>query len=114
MIYCHSLFGSAIPFVLRQERWRGPSSGPWRAFLRYLESPRLHDAHHSTIDLIVALIFVATIPLLFRFVRRSTALYAAAAILLPLSSTLWSFSRFAATLILRLRCLRVSFLIFFL
>ncbi len=98
MVYCHALFGTAIPFVLRQTRWRGPSTGPWRAFTRYLESPHLHDAHHSTIDLIVALLFVAAIPLLFRFVRRSWALYATAAILLPLSSTLWSFSRFAAVI----------------
>ena len=98
MVYCYALFGTAIPFVLRQARWRGPSTGPWRAFLRYLESPRVHDAHHSTIDLIVALLFVAAIPLLFRFVRRSWALYATAAILLPLSSTLWSFSRFAAVI----------------
>jgi hypothetical protein len=98
MIYCHASFGSAIPFLLRQERWRGPSTGPWRAFLRYLESPRIHDAHHSTIDLIVALLFVAAIPLLFLSLRRSLALYATVAILLPLSSTLWSFSRFAASI----------------
>jgi hypothetical protein len=98
MLYCHALFGSAIPFLLRQERWRGPTTGPWRAFARYLESPRIHDGHHSTIDLIVALLFVAAIPFLFLSLRRSLALYATVAILLPLSSTLWSFSRFAASI----------------
>ncbi len=98
MLYCHALFGSGVPFLLRQDRWRGPSSGPWRAFVRYFEDPRIHGAHNSTIDLVIALLCVAAIPLMFRYVRRSSALWATAAILLPLSSTLWSFSRFAATL----------------
>lgn len=97
-LYCRTAFGEFLPFLVRQERWRGALSGPWRAFLRYLEAPRLHDAHHSTIDLIVALLCVAAIPWMFLRLRRSYALYAAAAILLPLGSTLWSFSRFAATL----------------
>jgi mannosyltransferase PIG-V len=95
--YCHSLFGSYAAFLLRQERWRGPSSGPWRAFQRYLESPGSHDVHHSAIDLAFALLFVGSIPFLFLRLRRSYALYATAAILLPLCSTLWSFRRFAAT-----------------
>ncbi len=98
MLYCHALFGSYAPFLERQERWRGPLSGPWRAFMRYLEAPHLHDAHHSTIDLVCALLLLASIPWLFRHLPRSYALYAAAAILLPLGSTLWSFSRFAASI----------------
>lgn len=97
-LYCYSLFGSLVPFLWRQERWRGPTSGPWRAFLRYSESPQVHGAHGSTIDLVIALMLVASIPLLYRRLRRSYALYATAAILLPLCSTLWSFSRFAATI----------------
>ena len=96
MLYCRALFGSLAPFVLRQERWRGATTGPWRAFVRYFEAPRIHDAHHSTIDLVVAALLVASIPFLFRHLRRSHALYGAAAILLPLCSTLWSYSRFAA------------------
>jgi hypothetical protein len=96
MLYCRSLTGSLLPFLTRQERWRGATSGPWRAFLRFLESPRLHDAHHSTIDLVFATALVLSIPFLFLRLRRSYALYATAAILLPLGSSLWSFSRFAA------------------
>lgn len=98
MMYCHALFGRYAPFFERQERWRGPLSGPWRAFMRYLEAPHLHDAHHSTIDLVCALLLLASIPWLFRHLPRSYGLYATAAILLPLGSTLWSFSRFAATI----------------
>jgi Mannosyltransferase (PIG-V) len=98
MVYCDALFGSATAFLLRQERWRGPSSGPWRAFARFLQSPQVEDAHHSRLDLAIALLLVGSIPFLFRVLRRSDALYATAAILLPLTSTLWSFSRFAATI----------------
>ncbi len=95
--YCQALFGNWAVFLLRQERWRGPSSGPWRAFLRYLEAPASHDVHHSAIDLVFALLLVGSIPFLFLRLRRSYALYGTAAILLPLCSTLWSFRRFAAT-----------------
>ncbi len=98
MAYCHAITGSFIPFLLRQERWRGPTSGPWRAFERYFHEPALHGAHNSTIDLVCALLFVASIPFLFRYLRRSYALYACAAILLPLGSSLWSFSRFSAAI----------------
>ncbi|HEX9426173.1 MAG TPA: mannosyltransferase family protein [Candidatus Polarisedimenticolia bacterium] len=98
MLFCRASFGSYAPFLERQERWRGALGGPWRAFARYLEAPHLHDAHHSTIDLICALLLVGSIPWLFRHLPRSYALYATAAILLPLGSTLWSFSRFAATI----------------
>ena len=98
MLYCRSLYGSLAPFLARQERWRGPTGGPWRAFARYFESPELHGAHHSSVDFVVAALFVTSIPWLFRRLRLADAAYATAAILLPLGSTLWSFSRFAAAI----------------
>jgi hypothetical protein len=98
MGFCRWRFGAWAPFLARQERWRGATGGPWRAFLRYLEAPQVHGAHHSTIDLVVALALVAAIPWMFLRLRRSDALYGAAAILLPLGSTLWSFTRFAAAI----------------
>ena len=98
MLYCRALFGSLVPFLARQERWRGGLSGPWRAFTRYFEAPQIHGAHHSTIDFACALVLVLSIPWLFRRLRTSDAVYATAAILLPLGSTLWSFSRFAAAI----------------
>ena len=96
LLFCHARFGEWAPFVARQERWRGAMSGPWRAFARWFESPEIHGAHHSTIDFIVASLLVVAIPWMFLRLRRSDALYGAAAILLPLCSTLWSFSRFAS------------------
>jgi hypothetical protein len=98
MLFCRARFGSLAPFLERQERWRGATSGPWRAFVRYFEAPAVHGAHHSSIDLVVAIAAVLSIPFFFRRLRTSHALYGAAAILLPLGSTLWSFSRFAASI----------------
>jgi hypothetical protein len=98
MLYCREQFGTLAPFLARQERWRGATSGPWRAFERYLESPQVHGAHNSTIDLVVALALVLSIPWLFRRLRASDAIYATASILIPLGSTLWSFSRLAAVI----------------
>ena len=95
---CQATFGDVVPFLARQARWRGPTSGPWRAFVRYFDSPRIHDAHHSTIDLVCALLLVAALPAIWRRLRTSEAAWATAAILLPLGSSLWSFTRFAASI----------------
>ena len=96
--FCHARFGEWLPFVARQERWRGPMSGPWRAFARWFENPQIHGAHHSTIDFFCAALLVLSIPWMVRRLRGADALYGAAAILLPLTSTLWSFSRFASVI----------------
>jgi hypothetical protein len=98
MGFCHARFGEWAPFLTRQERWRGPTSGPWRAFVRYFENPQVHGAHHSTIDFLCAALLVLALPWMVRRLRRADAAYAAAAILLPLCSTLWSFTRFASAL----------------
>ncbi|HET8947085.1 MAG TPA: hypothetical protein VFQ07_08880, partial [Candidatus Polarisedimenticolia bacterium] len=87
-----------LPFVARQERWRGVTSGPWRAVVRYFDGPQIHGAHHSTIDLVCATALVVSLVFAVRRLRLSDTLYAAAAILLPLSSTLWSFTRFASAI----------------
>jgi hypothetical protein len=96
--WCHAAYGRWAPFLERQERWRGPTGGPWRAFVRYFEGPELHGAHHSTVDFVCAALFVALVPWMWRRLRRGEALWAGASILLPLGSTLWSFTRFAASI----------------
>lgn len=97
-LFCRSLYGEWLPFVTRQERWRGAMSGPWRAFARFFEAPQIHGAHHSAIDFACAAALVLSIPWMWRRLRRSDAAYGSAAILLPLTSTLWSFTRFAAVI----------------
>jgi len=98
LAWCHVVYGKVAPFVERQERWRGPTGGPWRAFVRYFERPEVHGAHHSTLEFVGAAIFVLLIPWMWRRLRTGEALWATASILLPLGSTLWSFTRFAASI----------------
>lgn len=98
MAFCHAAYGRWAPFLERQERWRGPTGGPWRAFARYFERPEVHGAHGSTIDFVCAAVFVLAIPWMWRRLRRGEVVWASLAILLPLGSTLWSFTRFAASI----------------
>jgi hypothetical protein len=98
MLYCWRVFGDPLAFAHRQSRWRGAVSGPWRAFVRWWEaSPTAHGAHGSTLELSLAIVFVLMLPFMFRRLRRSLAVYAALAVLVPLCSTLWSFGRFSLT-----------------
>ncbi len=92
-LYCRLAFGDPLSWAQRQMRWRGEASGPWRAFVRWSEDPRLHGAHGSTVELIFAVLAVV---LLVYCVRRRPAaetIFAGLVILPPLCSTLWSFGR---------------------
>ncbi len=92
-LYCRLAFGDPLSWAQRQMRWRGEASGPWRAFVRWAEDPRLHGAHGSTVELIFA---VLALVLLVYCVRRRPAaetVFAGLVILPPLGSTLWSFGR---------------------
>ena len=98
LLFCGRIFGDPFALMARQERWRGGMSGPWRAFVRYFqEGPTPHGTHGSTVELILALFVIALLPIVYRKLRLSYALWATAMVLLPLSSTLWSFGRFALT-----------------
>ena len=92
--YCAVEFGDPLIWAERQQRWRGYVSGPWQAFLRFLESkPQLHGAHNSILELITALLFLAALVPVLRRTPRSWGTYALLCVLVPLSSTLWSFGR---------------------
>jgi len=98
MVFCARAFGDPMAFVTRQTRWRGAMSGPWRGFVRWWDSgPAAHGAHNSTLEMIIAVCFVAMLPFIFRRLRAPLAVYAAIGVLLPLCSTVWSFGRFALT-----------------
>ncbi len=99
MLYCWLVFSDPLAFFARHERWRGAMGGPWRAILRWWEAgPSVHGAHGSTVELIMAMVFVAMLPFMYRRLRLGYSLYATAAVLLPLCSSLWSFGRFAQTI----------------
>ena len=92
--YCLVRFHDPLVWAERQQRWRGPLSWPGRAFTRFLESsPHLHGAHDSILELCVAILFLVCLFPVLRRTPRSWATYAVLCVLLPLSSTLWSFGR---------------------
>jgi hypothetical protein len=96
MMMCARLFGDPLAFVHRQEHWRGATSGPWRAFVRWWqEGPAIHGAHDSTLEMLTALVLLALLPLAILKLRAPYAIHAAATILVPLCSTVWSFGRIA-------------------
>jgi len=98
-LFCQRVFGDPLAWVHRQARWRGATSGPWRAFVRFFESaPRLHGSHSSLLELVIAALFLVALVPAVRKLRPSRAAYAVLSVLFPLCSTLWSFSRLALTI----------------
>jgi hypothetical protein len=98
MLFCYGLFGDALAFVHRQEHWRGSAGLPGVAFIRWWRAgPSLFGADSSTVDLGVALLFLAALPTAFKRLRPSLAWYLTACVTLPLASTLWSFGRIASS-----------------
>lgn len=99
VLYCRSVFGDPLALIHRQQRWRGGLSGPWQAFVRWWEAgPTAHGSHGSTFELVVAVVCLVGLVIMARRLRASYTLYTAAAMVLALGSTLWSFSRLALTL----------------
>jgi Mannosyltransferase (PIG-V) len=95
-LFCQRAFGDPLAWVHRQARWRGAVSGPWRAFVRFFESaPRLHGSHSSIVELVIAALFLVALVPAVRRLRPAWAAYAVLSVLVPLCSTLWSFSRLA-------------------
>lgn len=91
--FCHLQFGNASAFLERQERWRGVMGPPWTFLTEYFQEPRAHGRSGSTVDLVLALLALAVLPAVFRRLGVGLGLYSTAAVLIPLSSGLFSFSR---------------------
>lgn len=93
---CARAFGDALAFLHRQEAWRGTSGPPWRAFVRYFESgPAAHGVHDSTLELVFALAFLALLWAGLPRMRRAEWAFCLVAVLGPLCTSLFSFSRLA-------------------
>ncbi len=99
MLVCQATFGDPLALLHRQQRWRGGLSGPWQAFVRWWEvGPTAHGSHGSTFEFVVAVSCIIGLVVMARRLRASYTLYTAAAMIVALGSTLWSFSRFSLTL----------------
>jgi hypothetical protein len=93
--FCAAVFGDPLAFVSRQERWRHALGPPWTFLREFFQDPHPHGRAGSVVDLAVAAACLALLPQVLRRLGLAPALYAAAALLLPLSSGLFSFSRLA-------------------
>jgi len=93
--FCHFQFGDAGAFLARQERWRGAMGPPWTFLTEYFQEPRAHGGSGSTVDLVMAVLALAVLPAVYRRLGVGLGLYTTAALLIPLSSGLFSFSRLA-------------------
>ncbi len=96
IVYCGQTFGDPLAAVARQTAWRGAMSGPWRAFGRYFEDPAFHSSHSSTIDLAVAVFALLGVVLFWKKIRLSYSLLALCMVVIPLCTTLWSYTRLTA------------------
>src|SRR5262249_46849267 len=71
-----------------------PIGFPWTPFIDLWNSgPRFHAFDSSLVDAVLALVAVVTMPLIFKRLRPSYALYAFGVLFIPLSGSLVSFSR---------------------
>jgi len=95
-IFCAHVFGSPLAFAARQTAWRGTMSGPWKAFVRFFDAPAFHGSHNSGVDFAVAVLAIAGTIWFARKLRPSCTLLSACLVLVPLCTTLWSFTRLAA------------------
>jgi hypothetical protein len=87
-------FGDPLAFMQVQQGFRGQVGWPWQSFARFWrEGPRPHGYANSLLDAALATLALTSLPLIFKRLRVSYGLYAAASILAPLSTSLVSFSR---------------------
>ena len=94
LVFALVTFGAPLAAFNSQASIRGPIGFPWQPFIDLLSSvPRFHAFDSSLVDAALALIAVVTLPLIFKRVRLSYALYAVGVLLIPLSGSLVSFSR---------------------
>ena len=87
-------WGDALALTRTQAVYRGATTWPWMAFARWWhEGPAVHGYANSSIDAALALGALAATWRLARRHAAEFALFAAMAVLVPLSSSLISFSR---------------------
>lgn len=92
-LYCARAFGDPLSWLHRQARWRGALSGPWKAFIRWAEEPRIHGAHGSTVELTFAILALVLLLVVVRRRPLAESAFSAAVVIPPLCSSLWSFGR---------------------
>ena len=94
LAYCGTAFGDPLAPFHRQATWRGAMGWPPAILHELRGGPwSLMATRHSYVELAAAVAFVALGILAFRYVPLPVAAYGLAATLLPLWTSLFSFSR---------------------
>jgi Gpi18-like mannosyltransferase len=94
LMYIDNTFGSMSWISQSQTYWRGEMKYPFYAFVRFFQNKiAIHGQHNSMIDFTFAIVQIIVLIFSFRSVPLPYALYSLIALLFPLSSSLFSFSR---------------------
>jgi hypothetical protein len=94
--YCGAAFGDPLAPFHRQATWRGAMGWPPGIFQELRNGPwGLMASRRSFVELSAAVLFVALGVLAFRYLPAAVAVYGLGATLLPLWTSLFSFSRLA-------------------
>jgi hypothetical protein len=93
-VFADRMFGDPLAGLAAQAEYRGEFGWPGRAFVRFWENgPRWHGYDNSIFDASLAVLALGSLPFVFRRLRLSYALFSTASVLVPLCSSLVSFSR---------------------
>jgi Gpi18-like mannosyltransferase len=94
LMYIDRTFGSMSWISQSQTYWRGEMKYPFYAFVRFFQNNiALHGQHNSVIDFTFAVVQIIVLIFSFRRIPLPYTLYSLIALLFPLSSSLFSFSR---------------------
>jgi Gpi18-like mannosyltransferase len=94
LMYIDKTFGSMSWISQSQTYWRGEMKYPFYAFVRFFQNNiAIHGQHNSIIDFTFAIIQIIVLVFSFRRIPLPYVLYSVIALLFPLSSSLFSFSR---------------------
>lgn len=93
--FCHQVYGDALAFVHRQTIWRGGFKWPWTPLIDVVKAPSIYNGSFLFLEPIVAIVFVGAIVHGYRRLRTSEWTYLTLSVLVPLTTSLESFSRYA-------------------
>lgn len=94
LMYIDHTFGSMSWISQSQNYWRGEMKYPLYAFVRFFQNQiAIHGQHNSIIDFTFAVLQIIVLIFSFRRIPFPYTLYSLIALLFPLSSSLFSFSR---------------------
>jgi 4-amino-4-deoxy-L-arabinose transferase-like glycosyltransferase len=94
LVQIRAAFGNLEVVTGSQNYWRGEMRYPFYAFVRFFSNPvAIHGQHNSIIDFSFAIFQLVALVLSIRFLPAPYYIYSTICIVVPLSSSLFSFSR---------------------